>query len=105
MEVYIMSGQIKSELERRKVRAELLDISGRLADIAKSTTDADMLTWTRNAIISVCVILQEKTGLENDIAIKKFDVYVETSRNPAITNAELATKVGLCESTVRKIKA
>lgn len=100
-----MSGQIKSELERRRVRAELLDISGRLADIAKSTTDAGMLMWTRDAIVSVCDILQEKTGLENNFAKKKFDVYVEVNRNPAITNAELAAKVGLCESTIRKIRA
>lgn len=100
-----MSGQIKSELERRRVRAELLDISDRLAEIAKSTTDAGMLMWTRDAIVSVCDILQEKTGLENDIAKKKFDAYVETSRNPAITNAKLAEKVGLCESTIRKIRS
>ena len=96
-----MSGQIKSELERRKVRAELLDISRRLADIAKSTTDAGMLMWTRDAIVSTCDILQEKTGLNNELAKKRFDVYVESRNNPGVTNAELAEKFDLCESTVR----
>lgn len=97
-----MSGQIKSELERRRVRASLIVCGRMIAKLGNKTDDPEVLSWAKQTIEKSCEFLKEKTGDPNVTALKEFEVYklIREGR----TNADIAKETGVPESRIKSLR-
>lgn len=95
--------QIQSEVERRKVKAALLEYGMEIAKIPSMTLDVQVIEWATDAIDSVIEMLRDKTGSDNSHPRTAFMIRYDKAKYPEKTNEEIAKFFNVPESMVREI--
>lgn len=94
---------IQIEVERRKVRAALLNYGMEIAKIPSVTLDDQVIEWAAGTLDSIVKLLNVKTGSDNAFLRKAFLVRYDKAKHPETTNKEIAEFFDIPELTVREL--